>query len=143
MNTGRALTWLAKRGGLNTLWHTDTIIAPRRSAWQSGCDESSRQRGRARPCDLSLSAAKHVDALPVDNGALPPDLPCASDFGVASAVEMSKGQAVTVVDADSASRRWLGFETRIADSRFFPICRTQLNLAIKPLDHPFAFSTAA
>lgn len=96
-----------------------------------------------RPSDLSLSAGKHVDALPVDNGALPPDLPCASDFGVASAVEMSKGQAVTVVDADSASRRWLGFETRIADSRFFPICRTQLNLAIKPLDHPFAFSTAA
>jgi hypothetical protein len=54
-----------------------------------------------------------------------------SDFGVAPKVEMPKGQAVTVINADFASRRWLGFEARILDAPFFPICRTQLDLAIK------------
>jgi hypothetical protein len=54
-----------------------------------------------------------------------------SDFGVAPKVEMPKGQAVTVINADFASRRWLGFEARILDSPFFPICRTQVDLAIQ------------
>ena len=54
-----------------------------------------------------------------------------SDFGVAPKVEMPKGQAVTVVNADFASRRWLGFEAHILDSPFYPICRTQLDLEIK------------
>ncbi len=54
-----------------------------------------------------------------------------SDFGVAPKVEMPKGQAVTVINADFSSRRWLGFEARILDSPFFPICRTQLDLEIR------------
>jgi hypothetical protein len=54
-----------------------------------------------------------------------------SDFGVAPKVEMPKGQEVTVINADFASRRWMGFEARILDSPFFPVCRTQLDLAIK------------
>jgi hypothetical protein len=44
---------------------------------------------------------------------------------------MPKGQGVTVINADFASRRWMGFEARILDSPFFPVCRTQLDLAIK------------
>ena len=53
-----------------------------------------------------------------------------SDYGAAPKVEMPRGQAVTVIDADFAGQRWLGFEGEIADSPFFPICRTQLDLKI-------------
>ncbi len=54
-----------------------------------------------------------------------------SDFGAATKVEMRKGQSVTVVDADFAGRRWLGFQAQIIDTPFFPICRTQLDLSIE------------
>lgn len=54
-----------------------------------------------------------------------------SDFGAATKVDMPKGQWVTVVDADFSGKRWLGFEAQILDSPFFPICRTQLDLAIQ------------
>jgi len=54
-----------------------------------------------------------------------------SDFGAATKVEMRKGQPVTIVDADFQGRRWLGFQARILDSPFYPICRTQLDLAIQ------------
>lgn len=54
-----------------------------------------------------------------------------SDFGAATKVEMRHGQAVTVVNADFAGRRWLGFQAQIVDTPFFPICRTQLDLAIE------------
>jgi len=54
-----------------------------------------------------------------------------SDFGAATKVEMRKGQPVTVVDADFQGRRWLGFQARILESPFYPICRTQLDLAIQ------------
>ena len=54
-----------------------------------------------------------------------------SDYGAAPKVEMRKGQQITVVDSDFASRRWLGFEGEIADTPFFPICRTQLDVQIK------------
>ncbi|HPP51508.1 MAG TPA: hypothetical protein PK777_01050 [Thermoguttaceae bacterium] len=53
-----------------------------------------------------------------------------SDFGAATKVEMRKGQPVTVIDADFQGRRWLGFQARILDSPFYPICRSQLDLAI-------------
>lgn len=53
-----------------------------------------------------------------------------SDYGAAPKVEMKRGQTVTVVDADFAGRRWLGFEAEIVDNPFFPICRTQLDLKI-------------
>jgi len=51
-----------------------------------------------------------------------------SDFGAAPKVEMKKGQKITVVDADFAGRRWLGFRGEIIDTPFFPICRTQLDI---------------
>ena len=54
-----------------------------------------------------------------------------SDFGAAPKVEMSKGQAVTVLNPDFAGRRWLGFEGTIRDAPFFEMCRTQLDIAIK------------
>jgi len=54
-----------------------------------------------------------------------------SDFGAATKVEMRKGQMVTVVNADFQGRRWLGFQARIIDSPFFPICRSQMDLAIQ------------
>jgi len=53
-----------------------------------------------------------------------------SDFGAAPKVEMKKGQRITVVDPDFAGRRWLGFEGTIADTPFFPICRTQLDVRV-------------
>jgi hypothetical protein len=54
-----------------------------------------------------------------------------SDYGAAPKVEMTKGQPITVLDPDFAGRRWLGFEGEIADTPFFPICRTQLDIRIK------------
>jgi len=54
-----------------------------------------------------------------------------SDYGAAPKVEMKKGQHITVIDPDFAGRRWLGFEGRIADTPFFPICRTQLDIRIQ------------
>jgi len=53
-----------------------------------------------------------------------------SDYGAAPKVDMKRGQTVTVIDADFAGRRWLGFEAEIVDNPFFPICRTQLDLKI-------------
>jgi len=54
-----------------------------------------------------------------------------SDYGAAPKVEMRKGQVVTVLDADFAGRRWLGFSGEITDTPFFPICRTQLEIGLK------------
>ena len=54
-----------------------------------------------------------------------------SDYGAAPKVEMKRGQTVTIIDADFAGRRWLGFEAEIVDNPFFPICRTQLDLKIR------------
>jgi hypothetical protein len=54
-----------------------------------------------------------------------------SDYGAAPKVEMRKGQGVTVLDADFAGRRWLGFGGEIINSPFFPICRTQLEIGIR------------
>jgi hypothetical protein len=53
-----------------------------------------------------------------------------SDFGAAPKVEMKRGQTVTVIDADFAGQRWMGFQAEILDNPFFPICRTQLDLRI-------------
>ncbi len=54
-----------------------------------------------------------------------------SDYGAATKVEMRQGQAITVLDPDFASRRWLGFEAEILATPFYPICRTQLDLQIR------------
>jgi len=54
-----------------------------------------------------------------------------SDYGAAPKVEMRKGQEITLLDPDFAGRRWLGFSGQIVDTPFFPICRTQLEVAVK------------
>jgi hypothetical protein len=54
-----------------------------------------------------------------------------SDYGAAPKVEMRKGQTLTVLNPDFAGRRWLGFRGEIENTPFYPICRTQLEVAIK------------
>jgi len=54
-----------------------------------------------------------------------------SDYGAAPKVEMPKGQAMTIIDADFASMRWLGFVGEVIDSPFYPICRTQITIRVK------------
>jgi hypothetical protein len=54
-----------------------------------------------------------------------------SDYGAAPKVEMRTGQAVTVLNPDFAGRRWLGFRGEIVNTPFYPICRTQLEVAVK------------
>ena len=54
-----------------------------------------------------------------------------SDYGAAPKVEMRKGQALTVLNPDFAGRRWLGFRGEIVDTPFYPVCRTQLEVAVK------------
>ncbi|MCX8037307.1 MAG: sugar isomerase [Candidatus Sumerlaeia bacterium] len=54
-----------------------------------------------------------------------------SDYGAAPKVEMRKGQTVTVVNPDFGQKRWLGFEGKIVESPFYPICRTQIDLEIR------------
>ncbi len=54
-----------------------------------------------------------------------------SDYGAAPKVEMRKGQIITVVDPDFGQKRWMGFEGKIIESPFYPICRTQIDLEIR------------
>ncbi len=54
-----------------------------------------------------------------------------SDYGAAPKIEMRKGETVTVLNPDFAGRRWLGFRGEIEDTPFYPICRTQLEIAVK------------
>ena len=54
-----------------------------------------------------------------------------SDYGAAPKVEMRKGQRLTVIDPDFASRKWVGFEAEVIDNPFLPICRSQVDIQIK------------
>jgi hypothetical protein len=54
-----------------------------------------------------------------------------SDFGAAPKVEMRKGQEVTVLDPDFAGKKILGFRGAITDSPSYPMCRTQLEIAVQ------------
>jgi hypothetical protein len=54
-----------------------------------------------------------------------------SDFGAAPKVEMRSGQEVTVLDPDFAGKRILGFTGKITATPFYPMCRTQLEIAVK------------
>ena len=54
-----------------------------------------------------------------------------SDYGAAPRVEMRKDQQVTVLNPDFAGRRWLGFRGEIAGTPFYPICRSQVEVAVK------------
>lgn len=54
-----------------------------------------------------------------------------SDYGAAPKVEMRKGQVVTNLVPDFASKRWVGFEGDIIDNPFMAICRSQIDVRIK------------
>jgi hypothetical protein len=54
-----------------------------------------------------------------------------SDYGAAPKVEMRKGQKMTVIDPDFASKRWLGFEAQVVGNPFLDICRSQVDIALK------------
>jgi L-fucose isomerase-like protein len=51
-----------------------------------------------------------------------------SDYGAAPKVEMQKGQIVTNIIPDFASKRWVGLRGEIIDAPFMPICRSQIDI---------------
>jgi hypothetical protein len=51
-----------------------------------------------------------------------------SDYGAAPKVEMPKGQLLTVIIPDFASKRWLGLLGDIVEAPFLPICRSQIDI---------------
>jgi hypothetical protein len=51
-----------------------------------------------------------------------------SDYGAAPKVEMSRGQILTNIIPDFASKRWVGLKGEIVDSPFLPICRSQIDI---------------
>jgi len=51
-----------------------------------------------------------------------------SDYGAAPKVEMRKGQVVTNIAPDFASKRWLGLLGEIVEAPFLPICRSQIDI---------------
>jgi hypothetical protein len=51
-----------------------------------------------------------------------------SDYGAAPKVEMRKGQFVTNIAPDFASKRWLGLGAEIVEAPFLPICRSQIDV---------------
>jgi len=51
-----------------------------------------------------------------------------SDYGAAPKVEMGKGQGVTNIIPDFASKRWVGLSGEIVDTPFLPICRSQIDI---------------
>jgi len=51
-----------------------------------------------------------------------------SDYGAAPKVEMSRGQVLTNIIPDFASRRWAGLKGEIVEAPFLPICRSQIDI---------------
>lgn len=51
-----------------------------------------------------------------------------SDYGAAPKVEMRKGQTVTNIVPDFASKRWVGLLGEIIDAPFMDICRSQIDI---------------
>jgi hypothetical protein len=54
-----------------------------------------------------------------------------SDYGAAPKVEFRKGQAVTNIVPDFSGKRWVGVAGEVVGSPFMPICRSQVDIAIK------------
>lgn len=54
-----------------------------------------------------------------------------SDYGAAPKVEMTKGQVVTNLIPDFASKKWVGCTAKIIDSPFYDICRCQIDIEIE------------
>ncbi len=61
-----------------------------------------------------------------------------SDYGAAPKVEMAKGQVLTNIAPDFASKRWLGLRAEIVDAPFLPICRSQIDVRFKCDDRTLA-----
>jgi hypothetical protein len=51
-----------------------------------------------------------------------------SDYGAAPKVEMGRGQVLTNIVPDFASKRWVGLKGEIVDAPFLPICRSQIDV---------------
>ena len=54
-----------------------------------------------------------------------------SDYGAAPCVKMKKGQEITIMDPDFEEKQWLGFKGIIIEPTSYPMCRTQIDVAIK------------
>ena len=54
-----------------------------------------------------------------------------SDYGAAPKVEMRRGQKVTNLIPDFASKKWVAFEGEIVDVPFMDICRDQIDVGFK------------
>jgi len=54
-----------------------------------------------------------------------------SDFGAAPKVEMRKGQVITNLIPDFASRRWIGLTGEIIENPFLDICRSQMDVRLR------------
>lgn len=54
-----------------------------------------------------------------------------SDYGAAPKVEFREGQKVTVIVPDFRGESWVGFKGEIAESPFYPICRSQADVRIE------------
>lgn len=61
-----------------------------------------------------------------------------SDYGAAPKVEMRKGQLLTNIAPDFASKRWLGLLGEIVEAPFLPICRSQIDVRFKCDDRTLA-----
>jgi len=61
-----------------------------------------------------------------------------SDYGAAPKVEMAKGQLLTNIAPDFASKRWLGLLGEIVEAPFLPICRSQIDIRFKCDDRTLA-----
>jgi len=61
-----------------------------------------------------------------------------SDYGAAPKVEMSRGQVVTNIAPDFASKRWVGLLGEIVEAPFLPICRSQIDISFKCGDRTLA-----
>ena len=61
-----------------------------------------------------------------------------SDYGAAPKVEMRKGQLLTNIAPDFASKRWLGLRAEIVEAPFLPICRSQIDVRFKCDDRTLA-----
>jgi hypothetical protein len=54
-----------------------------------------------------------------------------SDYGAAPKVNMKKGQVITSLIPDFASKKWVGFRGKIIDHPFYDICRCQIDVAME------------
>lgn len=53
-----------------------------------------------------------------------------SEFGAAPKIEMPRGQAVTAIDPEYTTRRWVGIRGIVESNPFYPICRSQQDVRI-------------